>query len=94
MKISESILIGIMLSPLVVILSLAVWVGVRSGAELGFVVGLLGFVFLGGIESTGFVFFALFKKWADADKKKAEEFDRKHRKENNASKRTKSTRSA
>lgn len=81
MKISESILIGVMLLPLIVIVSLALWVGVQSGPEIGFVVGLLGFVFLGGVESAGFGFFALFKKWADADRKKAEEFDRKYRNE-------------
>jgi len=80
-----------MLSPLVVILSLAILVGVRSGAELGFVVGLLGFVFLGGIESTGFGLFALFKKWAESDRKKTEEFDRNHQKENNPLDRTAST---
>ena len=83
-----------MFLPLLVIATLAVKVGLKLGAEVGFLVGLLGFVFLGGIESAGFGFFTLFKKWGEADKKEAMKFDHNHRKENNASKRTEGTRSA
>jgi len=70
---------AVLLTPLLLVVGLGIWAGSHSGPETGFVVGLLAFVFLGGMESTGFGLFALWKKWVEADKKKAQAFDRKRK---------------
>jgi|GEM_PF-4600411 len=79
MKRSEVIRIGLLFLPLLLIAGVAIWVATQYGPELGCVVGLVCFVMFGGIESAGVGFFALFQTFAESDRRKAAECDRRRK---------------